>query len=434
MNGVGIGVIGLGTVGTGVAKILKRNGAEIRRRAESDVRIVKCCDLKVRSRPEAGITSSQVVRDYREILRDPSIDVVVELVGGYEPARTIILEALQSGKHVVTANKAVLAKYWDLILSTAEKHKRLVYFEAAVGGGVPVIQGLNEGMAANRIRKIVGILNGTTNYILTKMEEGLPFQEALEQARKAGFAEADPSTDIDGVDSAHKLAILASIAFGGWVKISDVYCEGISHLDLFDLQIARKEFGFGIKLMGIAYHGHDGRIELRVHPAFLSLAHPFVNVRNEYNAVIIDGDAVDDVMFYGKGAGQMAAASAVVSDLIFVSRHVAEGTAGRLPCVTHNKNKTISLKKPEEFCSRYYLRFSTADRPGVLSRISGILGRYDVSIASLFQPPGCRIGGGVPILMLTHAAQEGKVRKAVREIEKLSFVKSKSVLIRIYDY
>jgi homoserine dehydrogenase len=256
-----------------------------------------------------------------------------------------------------------------------------------VGGGIPIIQGLHEGLAANKIHKIFGILNGTTNYILTKMaEENMTFADALREARHAGFAEADPTYDLEGIDTAHKLAILSSIAFGGWVKISDVYTEGIAKLDLFDLKIAEKEFGLGLKLLGIAKE-HQGKVEARVHPTFLPLSHPFLSVKNEYNAISIEGDVADDVMFYGKGAGQMAAASAVVSDIIFVARHIAEDTAGRLPYVTYDETRKINLLDLAHVRSKYYLRFTTEDRPGVLSKITGILGDDGVSIASVFQPP-----------------------------------------------
>lgn len=436
MKSVGVGLIGLGTVGTGVVKIIRRNKEMISRRAGGSVRLVKFCDKFIKSRPDVGIRRQDVTPDYRDLLKDRQVDIVVELVGGYEPARTIILDSLKAGKHVVTANKAVLAMYWDEILTTAQKHRRLVYFEAAVGGGIPVIQGLNEGLAANRIRKIMGVLNGTTNYILTKMsEENMPFKEALAQARKAGFAEANPRFDIEGIDTAHKLAVLSSIAFGGWVKISDIPTEGISKLDLFDLQLAEREFGLGLKLIGIAKETH-GRVEARVHPAFLPLSHPFLSVKNEYNAVLIEGDAADDVMFYGKGAGQMAAASAVVSDVIFVARHIAEGTAGRLPYVTYDEKRKIKILKPEDARCKYYLRFTTKDKPGVLAKISGILGRFRVSIDSVFQPTVIdegKIGPHAHILAVTHAARTGSIIKAVRRIDRLKITKTKTVLIRIED-
>ncbi len=431
MSSVGMGLIGLGTVGSGVIKVIKQNQRRIAERVGAELKFESYCDKFIRSKPELGIKPSQVTQDYRELLRNDSIQIIVELIGGYEPARTIILESLKAGKHVVTANKAVLAKYWDEILQTAERHSRLIYFEAAVGGGIPVIQGLNEGLAANKISKIAGILNGTTNYILTRMtEDGLSFAQALKQAQSSGFAEADPTFDIEGIDSAHKLAVLSSIAFGGWTKISDVYTEGISNLDLLDLQMARKEFGYGLKLLGIAKET-NGEVEVRVHPAFLNENHPFLSVKDEYNAISITGNASDDVMFYGKGAGQMAAASAVASDLIFLARHVVQGTDGKLPYVTYD-NKKLKIRSHTRIQSRYYLRFMTEDRPGVLSRISGILGKHKVSIASVYQPQSA-IHKRVPIVLVTHMAQEGQVQKAISEINRLKYTRAKTVLIRIED-
>jgi homoserine dehydrogenase len=251
--------------------------------------------------------------------------------------------------------------------------------------------------------------------------------------QRAGFAEADPSFDIQGIDTAHKLAVLSSIAFGGWVRISDIYREGIAHLDLFDLQLADREFGYGLKLLGIAKE-NNGKVEVRVHPAFLPLSHPFLSVKNEYNAISIVGDAVGDVMFYGKGAGQMPAASAVVSDLIFLARHVVQGTAGKLPYVTYDDKRKIEFLGQDQVRSKYYLRFRTEDRPGVLSRISGILGEHGVSIASVFQPRVSKSDeAGVPISLTTQTAVEGKVQKAIRRIDSLPIARSKTVLIRIEE-
>lgn len=432
MRKVGLGLIGLGTVGTGVVKII-RNGSNLSKLVGADLEFAGFCDKFIKSKPEIGLTSGRISDDYKTLLRNDQIDIIVELIGGYEPARTIILEALKAGKHVVTANKAVLAKYWDEIMITAEKHECLIYFEASVGGGIPVIQGLNEGLIANRIKKIDGILNGTTNFILTRMSEnGLSFDQALKQAQKSGFAEADPTFDIQGIDSAHKLAILASIAFGSWVKISDIYCEGIADLDLFDVELAAKEFKYGLKLLGIARE-RNGRIEARVHPTFLPLSNPFTTVKDEYNAISIVGDAVADVMFYGKGAGQMPAASAVASDVIYLARQVAQGTAGKLPYVIIDPDRKIKICSRDEIESKYYLRFSTTDKPGVLSKISGILGQHGVSIASVYQPETVDAKRGVSILLTTHTAIEGKVQKAVKQINQLPFVKSKTVLIRIEE-
>jgi len=429
---VKLGLIGLGTVGTGVVKIMQAQKSRVSKLVGTEVTFSKFCDKFITSKPEIGLKGG-VVQDYKEILKDKSIDIVVELIGGYEPARTIILEAIQSGKHVVTANKAVLAKYWDEIFTAAQKHKRIVYFEAAVGGGIPVVQGLNEGLAANHIKKIIGILNGTTNFILTQMvEKNISFEAALKAAQKAGFAESDPAFDIDGTDTVHKLAILSSIAWGSWIKIPDIYCEGISQLDHYDLQVAH-ELGYGLKLIGLAKDS-AGEIEVRVHPTLLPLDHPFISVKNEYNAISITGDAAGDVMFYGKGAGMMAAASSVASDIIYLARQVAQETAGKLPYIIYDSKEKVALLNHEKIRSKYYLHFTTEDKPGVLAKISGILGKQDVSIASVYQPKVAHANKkGVSIILTTHIAEEGKIQKAISEIDQLPTIKSKTVLIRIEE-
>ncbi len=429
---VQVGLIGLGTVGTGVAKIIKSQNLRINKLVGTEVALTKFCDTIATSKPEIGLNDG-ILKDYKEILADKSIDIVVELIGGYEPARTIILEAIRAGKHVVTANKAVLAKYLDEILMVAQKHERQIYFEAAVGGGIPVIQGLNEGLAANQIKKIIGILNGTTNFILTQMvEKNISFEQALKAAQKAGFAESDPSFDIEGTDTAHKLVILSSIAFGSWIKISDVYCEGISKLELYDLQVAQ-ELGYGLKLLGIAKDS-AGEIEVKVHPTLLPLKHPFISVRNEYNAISITGDAADDVMFYGKGAGMMAAASNVVADIIYLARQVAQGTAGKLPYIIYDPKDKVSILNHEKISSKYYLRFAMEDKPGVLAKIAGILGDSNVSIASVYQPKTIHPEKkGVPIILTTHLAEEGKVQKALQQINQLPITKSNAIFIRIEE-
>ena len=303
---------------------------------------------------------------------------------GDEPARTVIVEALKSGKHVVTANKAVLVKHWDEIFSIAGKYSKLVYFEASVCGAIPVIQVLNEGLRGNRIEKISGILNGTTNYILSEMtREKITFASALVRAQKSGFAEADPSFDIEGIDTANKLAILSSLAWGAWVKLDDIRTSGIEEVSIDDVYFARK-FGYVIKLLGTAVSGDDG-LELSVEPCLVPNKHTFANVEKEYNAILVHGDAAGDIMLYGKGAGQMPAASAVVADIIFLSREVANGTAGKVPYITYDPSKSPKLIDDSDSEGSYYLRIVTTDKPGVLSRISGILGKFGVSIATVYQ-------------------------------------------------
>jgi homoserine dehydrogenase len=429
---VNIGLIGSGTVGTGFIKILQKNADLIEAKAGARLRLAWVCD-RVRRPLPTGRHKPRFTTRWEDVTSDPSVDIVVELIGGYEPARTIVLAALKAGKHVTTANKALLAKYWGEVVDAAVKSQAILYFEASVGGGIPVIQGLNEGLAANRIQKVYGILNGTTNYILGRMTgEGLDFKTALKGAQEAGFAEADPTFDIEGIDAAHKLAILASLASETWIRLEDVSREGISNLDVWDLRFAQERLGLVTKLLGIVEL--DGRrFSARVHPALIPASHPFANVRREYNAIFIHGDAAGDVMFYGKGAGQMPAASAVASDVVYLARQVAGGTAGIIPYVTyHSKDRLQAIPMREASC-RHYLRIDSYDRPGVLSRIAGELGRHEVSIESVHQEadPGDR--RSVPIVIVTHRAREGAVQDAIREIGRQPYVRRRPAHLRIEE-
>lgn len=421
---VRIGLAGYGTVGQGVIKIIEKNRKSFERRIGAQLEVAGICDLKP-VQPK-----SLYVKDYRKLIERPDIDILIELMGGYEPARTLILGALAAGKNVVTANKAVLAKYWDEIFDAARRNGRLVYFEASVGGGIPVIQGLNEGLAANRIEKIAGILNGTTNYILSEMsKQHIGFNAALARAQKAGFAEADPTFDVEGIDTANKLAILSSLAWGAWVKLEDINVTGISNVEDDDVYFAGR-FGYVIKLLGIASMLDEG-LELSVQPCLIPQKHPFATVDREYNAVIIHGDAVGDTMFYGKGAGQLPAASAVVSDIIDLGRQVANGTAGKVPYITYDADHTVKILPSEDHESSYYLRFTSLDRPGVLSRISGVLGKFGVSLSNVYQEEPKTRRRGVPIIMLTHKTREGNLEKALKIIDKQPFVKAKTVKFKI---
>jgi homoserine dehydrogenase len=432
---VSLGIIGLGTVGTGVIELLQRNSSIIKQKVGTEVSVTAICDknpdrLRLARRMKTG--NGILTRDFKEILNNPEIDIVVELIGGYEPARSIVLSSIERGKHVVTANKALLARHWAEIFSQAQKHKVLVYFEASVGAGIPVIQALNEGLSANRIKSILGILNGTTNYILTKMsKEGADFKNGLAQARKAGFAEADPSIDLEGIDTLHKLAILGSIAFGTQVDLEDIYCEGITEIAQEDIRYGKSEFGYVLKLLAILKVTSRG-IDVRVHPTFIPEQHLLTSVDEEYNAIYIIGDAVGETMFYGKGAGQMPAASAVVSDIIYLSRNVYNNIAGRVPYVLCDPKKKLNLLDIDEIETKYYIRFTAVDRPGVLSKISGILGKNGVSIASVFQKES-RSSKEVPIIMVTHRAREGNIKKALTEIDGLDVVRRKSRFIRIEE-
>jgi homoserine dehydrogenase len=421
---INVGLIGYGTVGKGVVKILEENKKIALRKIGKPICVKFICDLNPIDKPEL------YVKNFRTIIKDPDIDLVVELIGGYEPARTIILEALKSGKNVVTANKAVLAKYWDQIFTTAQNCQKSIYYEASVGGVIPVVQGLSEGLASEEILEIKGILNGTTNFILSEMtKNGIAYKDALESARKAGFAEADPSFDVNGIDTANKLAILASLAWGGWLKVKDISIKGIADLNIEDVSIAQK-FGYDIKLIGSAQKTKNG-IDLSVQPCLVHHDNAFATVENEYNAVMINGKDSGDILFYGKGAGQYPAASAVVSDIINLSKFIVTNTAGIVPDVIYDKNKKIKVLPIGRSKAPYYLRFKVSDKPGVLSKISGILGKFKVSIASLSQP-NTDNGDYVEIIIITHDTYRENIEKALKQIDATkSIVKSKTVKIKI---
>ncbi|MBW1839493.1 MAG: homoserine dehydrogenase, partial [Deltaproteobacteria bacterium] len=369
----------------------------------------------------------------REIINDPSIDLVVELIGGFEPAKTIILDAFKKGKHVITANKALLAGHGVELLEAAHKRKVDIGCEGSVAGGIPIIRAIKEGLSANNIRFILGILNGTANYILSKMtNEGGKFKDILREAKQQGYAESDPTLDIEGLDTAHKLAILINMAYGTKITFKDVYTEGISHIEPIDIEFAR-ELGYRIKLLAISRQ-LDPQVEARVHPTLIPVSHLLSKVDGTYNAIFIDGDAVGPSMFYGKGAGMMPAASGVVSDIIDISRNIVGGISQRVPPFSYQMEflKKARIKNIKEVVTRYYLRFSVVDCPGVLSKISGILGKNNISIHSVIQK-GRRIKGVVPIFLLTHEAREADVRKALKEIDRLPITNDKTMLIRIED-
>ncbi len=429
---VTIGLIGFGVVGAGTLELLNEHRRDIESRVGAKVRLKWICSRR-RKNSRLIPRGARQTADWREVVSDPEVDCVLELIGGTDPARRLIVSALKSGKHVITANKAVLSKHWDEIFGIAHRRRKLVYFEAAVGGGVPVVQALNEGLAGNEIHKIVGILNGTTNFILTRMmESGVDFQAALEQAQAAGFAEADPRFDVDGIDTAQKISILGSLAAGRWIPPHKVYGEGIRRLEPIDIRLIQDRLNSTVKLLGIAEKTSRGWI-LRVHPALVSKNHPFANVRNEYNAISIHGNAVGDVMLYGKGAGRLPTSSAVISDLIFLCRQIANGTAGELPYVSRLDHRTLKLAPMSQVLCRYYLRINTLDAPGVLSRITGILGRNRVSIASVHQDTFEESSSvrAVPIILLTHISREADVQASVRAIDRLPSTKARSVLIRM---
>ena len=434
MRKIGIGLIGFGTVGSGMVKILleKRQLIESRLGASLALKWIALRDLE-KDRGVA-VDASLVTTDPEMVVNDPEVDIVVELIGGYDPAKTFILKAIENGKHVVTANKALLAAHGDEIFSAASRKGVEVGFEASVGGGIPLIRSIKEGLVANSIQGLYGILNGTANYILTKMtDQGEAFSDVLKEAQALGYAEADPTFDIEGIDAAHKLTILLSIAYGIPIDFEAVYTEGISKVTPLDIKFM-KEFGYRIKLLAISKDDGEA-IEARVHPTLIPADAMLANVNEAYNALYIQGDAVGNVMFYGPGAGMMPTGSAVVSDLVDVARNILGGAVGRVPSIGYQpaEVKARRIKSIEELETEYYFRFSAEDRPGVLSKISGILGRHQISIKSVHQK-GRDLVGAVPIVMITHEAKEAAVKEALSEIDQLDIAKDKTVLIRIEDW
>jgi homoserine dehydrogenase len=366
------------------------------------------------------------------VINDPEIDILMELIGGFEPAKTFILKAIRKGKHIVTANKALLALHGDEIFREAHRFGVDINFEASVGGGIPLIRSIKEGLVANRIQSIFGILNGTSNYILSKMtDEGRNFKEVLREAQEKGYAEADPTYDIEGIDAAHKLTILIRLAFGTSIQFKEIMTGGISEITPLDIHFS-KEFGYRIKLLAIAKID-KGRIEARVHPTMIPEVHLLSTVEGVFNAIYIKGDSVGPTLFYGQGAGQMPTGSAVVSDLVELGRNVLIRASGRrVPLLSYQESaiEKIPLKKMDDVVMPFYMRFSALDRPGVLSKISGILGKNDISIASVIQK-GRQVNGAVPIVMMTHEAKEKNVHRALREIDRLGMILGKTIFIRV---
>lgn len=431
-NHVTIALLGYGVVGSGTMQLLSEHEKDIRSRVGAPVRVKWVLSRGKKTSPHLKKGVQQTTR-WQDIVDDPDVDCIVELMGGVEPARKIIVSALKAGKHVITANKAVLSRHWDEIFNEARSRRKLVYFEAAVGGGVPMVQALNEGLAGNEIHKLVGILNGTTNFILTKMQESrFSFKEALSAAQKAGFAESNPSFDVDGIDTAQKIAILGSLATGRWISPTRVHIEGIKNISEVDIKAVRERLRCMIKLLGIAEKTSHGWV-FRVHPALVPVMHPFANVRNEYNALMLHGNAVGDVMLYGKGAGRLPTSSAVLSDIIFLCRQIANGTAGKLPFVTDLNHRDVRFADMSRVVSCYYLRVSASDQPGVLSKVTGILSSRGVSIASVHQGnvESSNPKKSVSIVLLTHPCSEKSIQSSVKTINALPAVKAKTVLIRM---
>jgi homoserine dehydrogenase len=432
MRLVTLGILGLGTVGSGVVKILRQNQDILARRVGIPLRIKRIAVRDLKAKRGAEVEVEHLTPDPQAIVRDPEVDIVVEVMGGIEPAKSLILEAIAHGKPVVTANKALLAEVWDEVFEAVTRHGVDLGFEASVGGGIPVIRAIREGFVGNRIESIYGIVNGTSNYILTRMtEDGEEFQVVLGEATAEGYAEPDPTLDIEGIDAAHKITVLATLAFGCRVPLAQVYIEGISGITPMDISYAR-ELGYKVKSLAIAKH-RDGEIEVRVHPTLIPEGNLLYGVDGVYNAITVIGDMVGANTFIGRGAGMGPSASAVVADIVEIARNLATGCHGRVPPAAYRPGQRVELrlKAMEEVISEYYLRFSVLDKPGVLSKISGVLGRHNISIASVIQK-GRRVGETVPLVMMTHHACERDMQAALREIEQIaSDITAKTVLIRV---
>ncbi len=431
MKDIRVGLLGFGTIGTGTVKVFQENARLIEERLGARLVLSRIADLDITTDRGVTVEAGVLTTSADDILTSPEIDVVVELIGGYEPARTFVLKAIQNGKHVVTANKALLAVHGEEILSAAAAKGVEVMFEAAVGGGIPVISAIKENLCANGFHSVFGILNGTCNYILTRMtNEGADFSAVLKDAQAKGYAEADPTFDIEGVDTAHKLAILISLCFGTRIKLEQIHTEGITSVSALDIQFA-KQFGYKIKLLAIGKFDGE-KIEARVHPTMIPHSYPLADVDGVFNAVRLSGDFVGPVMLSGRGAGMEATASAVMGDVMAIARNILSGARERTPAMAYHPEaiKTLAIKPMNDIESQYFLRFSAMDKPGVLAQISGILGKYDISISSMIQPERHEVGA-VPIVIMTHEAREANIRSALGEIDALSVVKEKSLFIRI---
>ncbi|GBD27102.1 Homoserine dehydrogenase [bacterium HR30] len=430
---LGVGVIGFGTIGTGVVRLLRSEERKLRERLGAWLRLVRIADIDLERDRGVNVPREILTRDANEIIGAPDVDIVVELIGGYEPARSFVVEALRRGKCVVTANKALLATHGSEIFPAAEKAGVPLGFEASVGGGIPIVRTLRDGLVGDRVRAIYGIVNGTSNYILSEMtRERASFEEVLSRAQAQGLAEADPTYDVDGIDAAHKLCLLIQLAFGRRVPFRDIPVEGIRHVTTVDLQYA-SELGYAIKLLAIAKL-HGTQVEARVAPTMIPQEHVLSDVNGAYNGIVVQGDALGQTFYYGLGAGMMPTATAVLADIVDAARFLL-GETKRIPHplgYPWNQQRQAKLVAPDSVESEFYLRMSLADRPGVLAQVAGILGREKVSIATMVQQ-GRQQNGWVPVVMRTHRARAGQVRRALQKIVQTKVVRGKPVVLRIEE-
>ena len=426
MKTINIALLGLGTVGTGVYKVLKRQEQEIVHKIGAELVIKKILVRNLEKAAAKVEDPSILTNSWKEILEDESIEIVIEVMGGMEPAKTCILEALQAGKNVVTANKDLIAADGKELLDMAASHQKDLLFEAAVAGGIPIIRPLKQCLAGNHLTEVMGIVNGTTNFILSKMSsEGMEFKEALAMATELGYAEADPTADIEGYDAGRKMAIMASIAFNSRVTFDDVYTEGITRITATDIRYAR-EMGCAIKLLGVARCTDEG-IEARVHPMLIPSDHPLASVNDSFNAVFVHGDAVDDAMFYGRGAGELPTASAIVGDVLDIARNISYNCCGRISCTCY---KELPVKKIEDIKSKYFLRMQVEDRFGVLAGIASVFGNNCVSIAQIIQK--AKIRDLAEIVVITDQVEERHFNDSLAVLKGMSMIKEISAVIRVY--
>ena len=427
MKQLKIGLLGLGTIGSGVAKLLLAEGKRLSRRIGVELVFARIAEINPNRARELKIPASLVTANADEVLTAPDIDVIIELIGGIHPAREFILKALTSGKHIVTANKAVLAAHGREIFAAARKVGKCVTFEASVGGGIPIIAALRDGFVADRIESIFGIVNGTTNYILTEMTSaGARYEDVLAEAQRLGYAERDPTSDVEGYDSTNKLAILAKVGFGVNVNLSAIHCEGITGVQIEDIADARG-MGYTLKLLAIGKRGK--KLDLRVHPTLLPNRHPLAAINGVFNAICVTGDPVGETMLYGRGAGQQPTSSAVLADVVDIALGRAQVTFQNLDTFADGSAPAPLLDIRAITC-RYFLRFTVVDHYGVLAKIAGILGKYRISISAVVQPER-RDGNTVPLIMMTHPAKEGDMVKALAEIDGLDVIRKKSSFLRV---
>lgn len=425
INGVKVALLGLGTVGSGVYKLIQQKEEEFEKRTGARIQLKKILVNNMK-KERPGIEQSLLTDSWKDIVEDEEVELIIEVIGGIEPAKTMIIEALNAGKNVVTANKDLVAEYGKELFEAAERNKKDFLFEAAVAGGIPIIRPMKQCLAGNEISDVVGIVNGTTNYILTKMcEDGMDFQEALEKATELGYAEADPTADIEGYDAGRKVAIMASIAFHSRVVFSDVYTEGITKITARDIAYA-KGFDSVIKLLGVAHNTAKG-IEVAVYPMMISNQHPLASVRDSFNAVFVHGDAVDDAMFYGRGAGELPTASAVVGDVLDVVRNMQYECTGRIGCGCYRETP---VKAMEEIKNKFFLRMQVANQPGVLASIANVFGNHKVSIERVIQK-------GVEkeqaeLVIVTEYVKEGYLQEALKELLEMPILVEISSRIRVY--